>query len=184
MNLIRISNLFNLLVQESEFFRAYHFGYQVGLAANVQNNFNVHGNTGIDFPLVLWAAPVEGELMLRDRWDTLDIELFFYHLQGYGNDGEPTGLERTYLVQWDELKKRAVEFIHAIHSRREYKVKEGRVRYFTDQGQGIQSLICVGMTFSLFDPYACEDYESQSPPLGASIGQQINSTDDLEVPDA
>jgi hypothetical protein len=181
MNLTRISNLFNLLVQESSYFRSYHFGYHADIQVNTPNANDEHGNLGKAFPHVTWVAPPEGVLDIKDLRDAVDIEIYFYNTQDYDATNNPTATSRTMLVQWNELKARAVEFAHAVDKVRGYSVKDKRVEWFADANTHIDSLLCIGLRFTLLTAYTCPDYESD-PPLSESLPTSVEAVNDLEVP--
>lgn len=182
MNLVAISNLFNLLVQESDYFASYHFGYHSDIERNVPNNFDPDGNTGKPFPHVTWAAPPDGVLDLKQKSDLINVELYFYSLQDIDGNGDPIGA--TWLEQWNTLKARAVEFIHAVRDRRLLAINnENRVEWLTDANATTSRLICVGLKFQLYTLYKCEDYELNDPPLGSTLPApgEIDTNTDLET---
>lgn len=184
MNLIHISNTFNLLVQESQFFQSYHFGYHSDININVPNNHDLHGDAGKMFPHVTWAAPVEGDIEMKGDLgiDNVQCLLFFYNLQDYKNDGDPTDIDLTLLTQWNELKARALEFIHAFNSRPSpFRIKDSKAKWFTDAHAGIDRLICVGFEFEIIAHYGCDDYQAQTPALGCGLPGNIEKTEDLEA---
>lgn len=169
MNLLQISNTFNLLVQQSEFFNSYHLGYHNDINLNIPNNFDLDGEAGKMFPHVLWAAPIEGEVKLEGDLGTdyTDVMLYFYNLQGYGNDGDPSHTSVTMLQQWHDLKARALEFIYGFNKSRRFRVKDGKVKYFTDANAQVDRLLCVGIEITVVSKIGCDDYQAQAPPLCA-----------------
>lgn len=183
MNLILISNTFNLLVQESEFFQSYHFGYHSDINSNIPNNSDLYGDAGKMFPHVTWVAPVEGQIEMKDRsgTDYVQAMLFFYNLQDYDNSGDPSVIDETLLVQWSRLKARAVEFLHGFNARPSlFRIRDGKLKYFTDAHAAVDRLLCVGFEFEIIALYGCEDYEDQAPALGSGLPGQIPKTEDLE----
>lgn len=181
MNLLHISNTFNLLVQQSTFFQSYHFGYHTDINANTPNNFDINNEAGKMYPHITWVAPVEGNLKMQGDagHDFVDVMLLFYNLQDYRNDGDPTDIDITLLRQWHNLKARAIEFLHAINKSRAFRIVDGKVKYFTDSHAQIDRLVCVGCEFTLQVAYGCSDHENQAPPLSAACIDAPN-TEDLE----
>lgn len=179
MNILKISNIFNLLVQNSDFFQSYHFGYHSDINASIPNNFDNAGEAGKMFPHVTWVAPVEGKIKMRGNGgeDQVDVMLLFYDLQDYRNDGEPRTIEHTLAWQWSILKARAMEFVHGLNLSREVRVLDSEIRWFTDSNAHIDRLICVGLEFKLTYPYGCCDYEAQAPPLSAQYLQPSGEID-------
>lgn len=57
MTTVQLSNLFNLIVQNSSDFRFYHFGWPNDLNHNTQNNFDADGKTGDMYPYLLFIPP-------------------------------------------------------------------------------------------------------------------------------
>lgn len=179
MNILLISNTINELVRQSDFFRSYHFGYHSDINRNVQNDYDPDGNSGKDFPHVTWVAPVEGELTMQGDTgrDTLDMMLFFYCTQDYRNDNDPEDMANTLAWQWDRLKGRAVEFLHALNKSGNFRLVDGRAKWFTDSNTNIDRLLCVGVEFKLLHLYACCDYQKQpllsakdiNPPSGIDL---------------
>jgi hypothetical protein len=179
MNLLHLSNLFNKLVQDSSFFQSYHFGYHSDININVPNNFDPNNEAGKRFPHVLWAAPVEGQIQMSgdNGTDDIDVMLFFYSLHGYRNDSDPIDIDITMLRQWNTLKARAIEFVHALNKGRDFKIKGQTVKYFTDSNVSVDRLLCVGVEFRLTNVYGCPDYEAQIPPLSAANISPVKSSD-------
>lgn len=186
MNLIHISNTFNLLVQESEFFQSYHFGYHSDININTPNNSDISGNAGKMFPHLTWVAPVEGELILNGEngIDYVQAALYFYNLQDYKNDGDPVDVDFTLLTQWNTLKARAVELLHGFNAYSAFRIKDKKVKWFTDSHAGTDRLICVGAEFEIIAHYGCDDYQDQTPSLGCDLDKLIDKTLDLEAENA
>ncbi len=182
MHLTRISNLFNLLVQESDYFNSYHFGYGSDIQVNTPNNFNADGNGVKPFPHVTWVGPVDCSLDMTKGIFEAQIQMFFYGLQDYDETNNPTSAERTLLIQWSELLARAVEFIHAVKKVKGYSVKDGRVEIATDANVHIDRCLCVDARFTIQTAYTCTDYDSD-PPLSENLPTlPVEATIDLEVP--
>ncbi len=182
MNLLHISNTLNQLVQQSAFFQSYHFGYHSDINTNTPNGYDPDNNTGKMYPHVTWVAPVDGNLIMQGDTgkDMVDVMLMFYNLQDYQNNHDPLRIETTLLMQWHELKARAVEFLHALNKSRLFRVTDGKVKYFTDGHVQIDRLICVGCEFTLQANYGCADYENQTPVLSAAC-VEVFGVDDMEA---
>lgn len=181
MNLVRISNLFNLLVQESAYFKSYHFGYHSDIQVNTPNAYDEHSNKGKAFPHVTWVAPPEGVLDIKELRDAVDVELYFYDTQDYDATNNPTASIRTLLVQWNELKARAVEFIQAVNKVRGYSVKDNRVEWVADANAHTDRLLCIGLRFTVLNAYTCPDYDSDPPLSGSLPSVPIEAVLDLET---
>lgn len=181
MKLLLISNTLNALVQNSAYFQNYHAGYHSDINTNILNNFNPDGNTGKKLPLVLWALPAEGNAeQVKDLGGTLsvDMELYFYNLQDYGMDGDPSAMARTLITVLDELLSKATEFMHALKASRIGTIENWK--WFTDANVHVDRLVCVGVTLSLKLPYSCTAYQSD-PPLEPVDITTISTTVDQET---
>lgn len=175
MNLVRISNLFNMLAQASGYFKSYHAGPHSDIQANVVNT-----DTGDQFPYVLWAFPPEGEINWANGGkDDVDIVLYFYGLQGYGNDNDPIDSTITTLMQWNKLKANAVEFVQAVAKVKGYSIKGQKAKWGCNYNLHSDHLMNVSMEFTLLTTYACADYESD-PPLSTLLPSSVESVNDLE----
>lgn len=180
MNLTRISNLFNLLVQESDYFKSYHFGYHSDIQVNTPNIFNENGNIAKPFPHVAWVGPVEGGLDLGKMMVETQVQIYFYGTQDYDETNNPTSAARTLLVQWNELMTRGVEFIHAVNKMRGYSVKDNRVEWASDANVHIDRCLCFEARFTLLTAYTCATYNSD-PPLIDSLPETVEAVNDLET---
>lgn len=180
MNLLRISNLFNLLVQGSTFFRSYHFGYASDIDRNVPNNFDPNNETGKFYPHVAWIAPPEGAADLRRGMDEVEIEIRFYDLLDYKNDGDPVAMSETMLKRWDALKREAFVFISAIRMSKQVG-QSGTVKWFSDSHVGSDRLICIGATVTLQQVFSCADIEAVAKALSEGLPAIIPDALDLEA---
>jgi len=181
MKLLLISNTLNALVEQSDFFQMYHAGYHSDINTNILNNYNPHGNEGKKLPLVLWALPAEGNIgKVKDLGGSLsvDMELYFYNLQDYNLDGDPTSINRTLITVLDELLARATEFMHALKESRGGSFESWK--WFTDANMHVDRLVCVGVTLTMNLPYSCADYQGD-PALAAVDISTISSTVDNET---
>jgi len=160
MQLTKISNLFCRLAEQSTFFKNYHFGYHSDINTNIINKFNPDGAVGTLFPLVLWAAPVEGNLSAlngKRGTNNIQVSLYFYDLQGRDQQGNTT--QESLLTVWDRLHTHAIEYFNAALRSNAYTVQNKTLNWFVDANTHNDRLICVGLDFTIELPYACEDYE-------------------------
>ena len=112
MSYTKVSNLFNVITQKSEYFQSYWAGYRHNVNENVVNNFNVEGNVGRLYPAVNWATPFgSSENVSNDSnlKEDIKVSLYFDNLQGRDNCGNQTDL--TLNEQIDELKEQAFIFL-------------------------------------------------------------------------
>lgn len=190
MNILRFSNLLHGLATGSEYWKDYHFGYLSDINANFQNVQNPDGSSGRMYPLVMWVAPAEGELTEDERarrlMDGMTVELWFFALQNRNNFGTPVSHLDTLAVQWNDLKRRGMEFYHALRDLSErtenpakwYRIGS-RARYWTDAGLHVDNLLAFGVEFTVSMPYTCADYQVQNPPLDSCADPCPNTqTDD------
>lgn len=187
MNLHSVSNLFKQLVDASDFWKSYHFGYHSDLNGGSVDVYNIAGQTGREYPLVLWAQPSEGTVIKQGNGfiDQLTVDLFFYSTQHRLNDGTPVTLDQTTQAQWHTLKARAFEFVHSIDDmtarwddRAKWYAMRPGFRWFNDAHLHIDRLLCVGVQFVLNIPYNCHDYQQQQPLLSEAVtGAPANQID-------
>ena len=112
MSYTKISNLFNIITQNSDYFKSYWAGYRHNVNENVVNNFNVDGNVGRLYPAVNWATPFGSSENVSDNSnirEDIKVSLYFDTLQGRDNCGNQTDL--TLNEQIDELKEQAFIFL-------------------------------------------------------------------------
>lgn len=183
MNILKVSNLFKLLVDASPVLESYHMGYAEDIERNVANAYDPNNQTGTRFPHLQWVLPVEGAL--SDSIDTINIALRFYALQDRNNEGEP--ITDTLGVQTEALKRAAVEFWMALRMKSIDGTKRGygiavstTCKYFTDHYATSQRLICVGMDFDVKVGYSCEDYQSATLPIYVNLPENIPDNIELE----
>ena len=187
MNITRISNLLLSLVEHSEHWQSFHFGYHSDINANIASVQNAYGNTGRLYPLVLLAAPLEGELLQDEKnkqlYDEVQIELYFYDLQDRDNGSDSDG--KTLCAAWNELKGRGIEFYHALRDLSERTENRARwlrvgrnVKWFTDSNLHVDRLLMFGIQFSISLPYTCADYEVQNPPLSECLSGDVDCLND------
>jgi len=64
MTTAQVSNLFNIIVQNTPDFEFYHFGWPNDMNLNTANNFDSVGSTGAKFPYLLMIPPrITGRVM-------------------------------------------------------------------------------------------------------------------------
>jgi len=160
MQIVKLSNLFCELVEQSQFFQNYHFGYHSDINTTIINKFNPDGLEGTKFPLVLWAAPVEGSLSALNGQrgtNNVQVDLYFYDLQGRDLDGFT--IQQSLLETWDRLHSHAVEFLTTAQKSGVFGIQNRNITWLTDANLHNDRLLCVGLTFTAELPFACEDYE-------------------------
>lgn len=187
MNLHAVSNLFKQLVDASDYWQSYHFGYHSDLHGGSADVYNIAQSTGRMYPLVLWAQPSEGTITKQGNGyiDNITVDLFFYSTQHRANDGTPVNLEETTLSQWHTLKTRAFEFLHSIedmparqHDRAKWYAMQPAFKWFSDSHLHIDRLLCIGATITLMLPYNCTQHQIQQPLLSEAVpGAPANEID-------
>jgi len=187
MNLHAVSNLLKQLVDASEYWQSYHFGYYSDLSGGAADVYNIAQSTGRMYPLVMWAQPSEGIISKQGNAyiDAVTVDLFFYSLQDRANDGTPNTLDQTMQAQWHTLKARAFEYIHSIddmaarpHDRAKWYSMQQGFKWFNDAHLHVDRLLCIGASITLLLPYNCADYQIQQPLLSEAVtGAKANEID-------
>ena len=88
----QISNILNIMVQQpSSDLLFYHWGYRYDINREVTNNFDPKNTKGRQYPALQMDVPNALNVLSEPEYGTqqqdVEMVLYFYDLQGYGNDG-------------------------------------------------------------------------------------------------
>lgn len=124
MNILQLSNYFNLIAQQSGFLM-YHYGYESDVQRSVQNNFNPAQSAGKMFPAVIWEKPTQTLVLdnTRVRSD-VNVRLNFFALQHYTNGGAPDFTQT--IEQENALRIKVLDFLKMVH-------EVGKLQHFNVQ---------------------------------------------------
>lgn len=115
MYILKISNLFNKLVQSDADLAFYHFGFLDELNTSPENNFNQGAQNGRLYPSLDLLPPenIVFEIDEAER-ELYRLDLYFSDLYGYDNCGAPD--TRTKLEVWARLQSIAKRFIFVLNA--------------------------------------------------------------------
>lgn len=114
MDIVQLSNLFNLIAQAHPKFNSYHFGWRSDVNASIQNNFDPAGEIGKQYPAVHFDAAIDGNSVLTTRNAAIDIRLHFDDILYYGMDGATD--TRTLIEVWRDLWGWGMQFVYEIRN--------------------------------------------------------------------
>lgn len=113
-NYTKLSNLLNLMVQKSDCFKYYHFGWLVDADKNILNNFNKEGITGKLYPAVHWNVPSSSFVFGTgvSTKETFNMCLYFEDLECI--DNKQAAKNKTKLELWNDLRCKALDFYYLL----------------------------------------------------------------------
>ena len=115
MSLLKLSNIFNLIAQQSKLnseLQGYHLGTGIDeINGNAENNFNPSNQDGNKFPFLLCTLPDGNWLPSESPNKNYVCDLYFYDLQWRDNDSISSIREETDLVKMSKLEAIANNFV-------------------------------------------------------------------------
>lgn len=163
MDEVQISNILNLITQAHPFFNHYHFGWWSDIDINVANNFDPDGRDGKKYPAVQWLAPPEGTTDLVRLRTGLNMQLHFYDLQYYQNDGSADA--RTNIENWRDLRLASMQFLKRFMDTGKelakgglgFQIRGNEVNFQGDSNAHNDRLISMYYTFTLDMVISCPE---------------------------
>lgn len=141
LNLVKISNILNLLTQEYEATEFYHFGWRSDINRNIDNNYDIGQSVGRLFPAVHLVRPENINLEDTDSDKRVwTLRIYFDDLLHYNNDASAVDRIETSLIQLQELQTIAEQFIKEFDRWGRVYGLEGKrwyVNELTTNGSGI-----------------------------------------------
>jgi hypothetical protein len=111
MDIVQLSNIFNVITQVHPTLKAYHFGWRSDILRNIDNNLDKEQSTGRLYPALHLVPFEETKLIDTENNKTkFDLVLYVDDLQHYKNDSTIEG--RSLLEQWRDLHRIAQEVIY------------------------------------------------------------------------
>jgi hypothetical protein len=111
MNIIGLSNLFNLTAQQLGF-NGYHYGFESDMNRNVTNNLNVANSVGSEFPYLLFEKVAGTTTITSSLATVLQCRLNFYDLLHYANDSQGVTLQT--IEQENALREKMLAFMQSL----------------------------------------------------------------------
>lgn len=111
MNVIGLSNLFNLIAQQIGF-EGYHYGYLSDINRSIDNNFNVFNSVGRQYPALLFEPPRVSSTFLNAV--TSQYNCIFHFLVPYAYNNDSTTNTAQFIEQEQALKDLANRFFYSL----------------------------------------------------------------------
>lgn len=158
LNLIQISNIFNMIAQKHDAIKFYHFGWHEDINININNNFDIDNQSGVKYPAV-YLYPPGGEIERVSGRTYFDIELDFFNLADYNNDS--TTNNNSLLEQWEQLRTWADEYINEIkhfkyNGKTLFGIVDNKLSFDYDSNYSNNRLIKYGVKFKLVTFGKCQ----------------------------
>jgi len=187
MNIIGISNLFNLTAQQLGFL-GYHYGFESDMNRNVTNNLNVGNSIGSQFPYVLFEKPVCNTTFSNKPLTMMEVRLNFYDLEYYNNDGT---LDVSQTIEKEnELRTLAIAFINSLVVQgsssaltiggRQISISNQSVRFDTQEMATVNRCIQIVASFSMSFFEDCPTFVFDQNLVIAPYSYPPSETDDYE----
>jgi len=111
MNVIGLSNLFNLIAQQLGF-KGYHYGYFSDINRSIDNNFNSTNSIGRQYPAMLVEPPTTASVFLSAV--TSQYGYIFHFLAPYAYNNDSTTNTAQFIEQEQALKDLANRFFYSL----------------------------------------------------------------------
>jgi hypothetical protein len=167
MSILKLSNLFNLIAQQSQLngeLQGYHCGVESDINRNPENNTNVANEYGNTFPYLLFIYP-EGSfnLQLSQTKTRYAVTLHFYDTQWRDNDGIPDGRNDTDVLRLSALERITRNFMANLYNLgsgfNNMKWTFGEANFQTATNMHNDRLLCIQVGFFVEMLYECETWE-------------------------
>lgn len=187
MNIVSLSNLFNVLSNSHTEIKHYHFGWRSDINKNIANNFDASNSTGKMYPAVQFNVPdsISSKIETFTNSDSLEVVLFFDDLQDYNNTGSAN--TNTLLSQWANLHRIAKEFIYNVQSKLDSDylgayIDSDTFRFELDSNSHNDRLVTVKASFNVAFDSDCIDVDlaPETLPVEASNLYPVSSSYDYE----
>jgi len=131
MNLVKISNIFNSIVQLLPVLKYYHFGTFDEINGNPENNFNPDNSVGKQYPC-LYFVPPSGAMQIdnsagRAYASSMDAILIFADTMYYKNDSSND--VRTLAEIFRDLQAETINFFAALTKAGRSGLLDGRDKF-------------------------------------------------------
>lgn len=136
MDLVKISNILNALVQLHPTLKYYHCGIHSKVnQSGIPNNFDPLNSVGVQYPFLLFPYPVMDaakELTTQKQTNNLTLELDFYDTMFYNDDS--TNNTRTELEIMRDLDVVANDILTAFQTAAKVEVSANKCNWLGIQG--------------------------------------------------
>lgn len=179
LDIVQISNIFNILAQLDPKVLNYHFGWPEDINKNIDNNFDSGQSTGKLFPAIQMFPP-EGELYLAQGKNETKVTVYFLDLHDYENDSSAKTLN--LIEQWRDLKSIAYRIIKqaSVYFRdQQFIIKDDKFEWVDSHAHN-DRLIQVGCEFTLIHHEDCVIPEPDFDQLPVNNPHNPVGTNDYE----
>lgn len=158
MNIVQLSNYFNLIAQQVGFL-GYHYGYESDMYRNVQNNTNPQNSVGNRYPYVLFEPPTWTSTVQKATTTRYGCRLNFFGTQHYNNDGSINTDQA--IEQVNALRILVLDFIEGVKQvgiLQGFAIEALTVNFDVQEMQTADRLIQIVATFGLQAKETCSTF--------------------------
>ena len=132
LDIVKISNIFNVLAQEYGEVQFYHFGWRSDIERNISNNFDIGQETGRLFPAI-HLVPQRAQWTDKSSDTTIyTFRIYFDDLAHYNNNSSSVDSVENTIVQWRDLEDIARNYLAEIDRWGRVYKNEGSVFYIQE----------------------------------------------------